>query len=372
MIKVSVPAFGESISEGTVASIKNVGDSFKAGATIAEIETDKVTVEVPAPADGKILKFYFKPGDTVHTGELFVEMEAGAVAEKTPAATPVKQEQKVASSEKETVSTPSAYVAVEGSPSLRRRALELGVDVSSLRPQLSSASRQEKRVPMTRMRQTVAKRLLEVQQNTAMLTTFNEVNMKPIMDLRNDYKDKFAKVHNTKLGFMSFFVTAVVEALKRFPAINASIDGTDVVYHGYYDVSIAVSTEKGLVVPVIRDADRLSMAGIETAIVDFASRARDGKLALEEMTGGTFTITNGGGFGSLLSTPILNAPQSAILGMHAIQDRVVVEDGQMVIRPMMYLALSYDHRLVDGKDSVTFLKKIKELLEHPTPLILNL
>ncbi|HEU5281896.1 MAG TPA: 2-oxoglutarate dehydrogenase complex dihydrolipoyllysine-residue succinyltransferase, partial [Gammaproteobacteria bacterium] len=278
-------------------------------------------------------------------------------------------------------------------PSARRVAAEHDVDVSAVpgtgkggrvtkenvlsavqgggAASLPAGARPEKRVPMSRMRQRIAERLLEVTQTTAMLTTFNEVNMAPIMELRNRYRDKFEKKHNVKLGFMSFFVRACVEALKRSPIVNASIDGNDVVYHGFYDVGVAVSTERGLVVPVLRDADQLSMAGIESGIMEAADKARSGKLSLEEMSGGTFTITNGGVFGSLISTPLLNSPQCAILGMHKIQERPVVENGQIVIRPMMYLALSYDHRLIDGKESVSFLVAVKELLEDPTRLILE-
>jgi 2-oxoglutarate dehydrogenase E2 component (dihydrolipoamide succinyltransferase) len=236
----------------------------------------------------------------------------------------------------------------------------------------SGGAREEKRVPMTRMRARIAERLMEVKQSTAMLTTFNEINLQQVMDLRSRYKDKFEKAHNSRLGFMSFFVKAAVEALKRYPIVNASIDGGDIVYHGYFDIGVAVSTEKGLVVPVLRNADQMSMAEIETQIAEYANKARSGKLTLEEMQGGTFTITNGGVFGSMLSTPILNSPQSAILGMHKIDQRVVVENGQMVIRPMMYVAMSYDHRIIDGKDSVTFLVAIKDYLEDPARLLLQL
>ncbi|NKB47640.1 MAG: 2-oxoglutarate dehydrogenase complex dihydrolipoyllysine-residue succinyltransferase, partial [Legionellales bacterium] len=237
--------------------------------------------------------------------------------------------------------------------------------------QLVAGERPEKRVPMSRLRVTIAERLVQAQQTAAMLTTFNEINLQAVMDLRAKYKDSFEKQHGSRLGFMSFFTRAVVEALKRFPAVNASIEGQDVIYHGYYDIGVAVSTERGLVVPVLRDADQLSMGDIETTIVDFANRAKSGKLAIEEMQGGTFTITNGGVFGSLLSTPILNPPQAAILGMHKIEQRVMVEDGEMVIRPMMYVALTYDHRLIDGKESVQFLVAVKQFLEDPARLLLN-
>jgi 2-oxoglutarate dehydrogenase E2 component (dihydrolipoamide succinyltransferase) len=272
---------------------------------------------------------------------------------KAKAAEPAKAAEKPASESKQ-----------ETAPAPQQTAQKVGVG-------FDSGDRPEKRVPMTRLRARIAERLVQATQQTAMLTTFNEVNMKPIMDLRARYKDQFEKIHDTKLGFMSFFVTAAAEALKRFPDINASIDGTDVVYHGYCDIGIAVSSERGLVVPILRDAETMPMAEIERQIRDFGARAQEGKVGIEEMTGGTFTITNGGVFGSLVSTPILNMPQSAILGMHAIQERPVAVDGEVVIRPMMYLALSYDHRIVDGKDSVQFLVAIKQLLEDPARLLLD-
>jgi 2-oxoglutarate dehydrogenase E2 component (dihydrolipoamide succinyltransferase) len=315
----------------------------------------------------------------------------------TPAKAPAPEQ---AAKAAEVAKNSSDTTAASGlSPSVRRAAAELDVDVSKVQgtgkdgrltkenvkaavgqntgaaalafePQAQGA-RAEKRVPMTRMRARIAERLLEVKQSTAMLTTFNEINLTQVIELRNRYKDKFEKTHNARLGFMSFFVKAAVEALKRFPAVNASIDGGDVVYHGYFDIGVAVSTDRGLVVPVLRNADQMSMAEIEAKIAEFAVKARNGKLTMEEMQGGTFTITNGGVFGSLLSTPILNSPQSGILGMHKIDQRPVVENGQIVIRPMMYVALSYDHRIIDGKDSVTFLVAIKELLEDPARLLLE-
>jgi 2-oxoglutarate dehydrogenase E2 component (dihydrolipoamide succinyltransferase) len=305
-----------------------------------------------------------------------------------PAATAAAAPQATATA---SVATSNATAASALSPSVRRAAAELEVDVSKVigtgkdgrltKENVKSAAtagvaipagaRAEKRVPMTRMRARIAERLLEVKQTTAMLTTFNEIDLSQVIELRNRYKDKFEKSHNVRLGFMSFFVKAAVEALKRFPAVNASIDGNDVVYHGYFDIGVAVSTDRGLVVPVLRDADQMSMAEIEAKIGEFANKARSGKLTMEEMQGGTFTITNGGVFGSLLSTPILNSPQSGILGMHKIDQRPVVVNGQIVIRPMMYVALSYDHRIIDGKDSVTFLVAIKELLEDPARLLLE-
>jgi 2-oxoglutarate dehydrogenase E2 component (dihydrolipoamide succinyltransferase) len=349
-------------------------------------------LEVPAPVAG-ILKEIIKPtGDIVQANQVIAVIEAeGAGAKKAPEAAPSA---KAAEAPQKTSDTAASAL----SPSVRRAAAELDVDVSKVKgtgkdgrltkENVTSAvsqgnssvavanvetqgARAEKRVPMTRMRARIAERLLEVKQSTAMLTTFNEINLSQVIELRNRYKDKFEKTHNARLGFMSFFVKAAVEALKRFPAVNASIDGGDVVYHGYFDIGVAVSTDRGLVVPVLRDADQMSMAEIENKIAEFATKARSGKLTMEEMQGGTFTITNGGVFGSLLSTPILNSPQSGILGMHKIDQRPVVENGQIVIRPMMYVALSYDHRIIDGKDSVTFLVAIKELLEDPARLLLE-
>lgn len=381
-IEVKVPLLPESVSDATVSTWhKKAGDRVKRDENIVDLETDKVMLEVPAPADGVIKEILKPTGSTVNAQEVIAIIEVGGVAD-APAAAP-KAEAKVEA---------AAPKAAAAGPSARRVAAEHDVDVSAVSgtgkggrvtkenvlnslgqggDALPAGARPEKRVPMSRMRQRIAERLLEVTQTTAMLTTFNEVNMAPIMELRNRYRDKFEKKHNVKLGFMSFFVRACVEALKRSPIVNASIDGNDVVYHGFYDVGVAVSTERGLVVPVLRDADQLSMAGIESGIMEAADKARSGKLSLEEMSGGTFTITNGGVFGSLISTPLLNSPQCAILGMHKIQERPVVENGQIVIRPMMYLALSYDHRLIDGKESVSFLVAVKELLEDPTRLILE-
>ena len=390
-IEVKVPNLPESVADATIATWhKKVGDKITRDENIVDLETDKVVLEVPAPADGILQEIMFKEGDTVTSGELLARIGA-SVAETKPVA--------------ESVSNTVAHDDKSTSPVVRRMLAEndlqpnqiVGsgkdaritkedvvafietnrnkVSVVKSEPVASVAvpmgAREERRVPMSRLRAKVAERLLQAQHNAAMLTTFNEVNLKAVMDLRAQYKDSFEKKHGVKLGFMSFFTKAVVESLKRFPAVNASIDGQDIVYHGFYDVGIAVSTERGLVVPVVRDADLLSMAEIEQSISHSAARARQGKLSMEEMQGGTFTITNGGVFGSLLATPIINPPQTAILGMHKIQDRPIAENGQVVIRPMMYLALSYDHRLIDGKDSVQFLVSIKELLEDPSRLLLN-
>ncbi len=377
--EIKAPQFPESISEGTVASWqKKVGDAVTEGETIVEIETDKVMMEVPATTSGTLTEILKKAGDAVQSMEVIAKIKEGAAPipspkAETPAPTPAPS------------AAPSAPAGENAGPAARR--VMQANDVNPAEVQGSGkggrittgdvsrylgggGSRLEKRVPMTRLRQTIAKRLIDVQQTTAMLTTFNEVDMKPVMELRSTYKDQFEKVHGVKLGFMSFFVKAVTEALKRFPSVNASIDGTDIVYHGFYDVGVAVSTERGLVVPVLRNTENQSLAEIEAGIRDYATKARDGKLALEDMQGGTFTITNGGVFGSMLSTPILNAPQSAILGMHNIVERAVVVKGEIVIRPIMYLALSYDHRIIDGKESVSFLKTVKELIEDPARILL--
>lgn len=400
-IEVKVPALPESVADATIATWhKKIGDTVTRDENILDLETDKVVLEVPAPADGVLQEILFKEGDTVHSGELLARIEAGAVA--LVPQDPKKQGGGESVSSLEDKSTSPAVRRmlaendlqpgqIKGSGKDGRITKEDVVSFieSSRDKKLESISsscveakkpgyapvvvgvREERRVPMSRLRAKVAERLLQAQHNAAMLTTFNEVNLKAVMDLRSQYKDSFEKKHGVKLGFMSFFTKAVVASLKRFPAVNASIDGQDIVYHGYYDIGIAVSTERGLVVPVVRDADQLSMADIEKTISESASRARQGKLSIEEMQGGTFTITNGGVFGSLLATPIINPPQTGILGMHKIEDRPVVEKGQIVIRPMMYLALSYDHRLIDGKDSVQFLVSVKELLEDPSRLLLN-
>jgi 2-oxoglutarate dehydrogenase E2 component (dihydrolipoamide succinyltransferase) len=392
-IEVKVPMLPESVADATISTWhKKVGDTVARDENIVDLETDKVMLEVPAPSAGVIKEIIKPTGEVVQANQIIAVIEASGVQTAAKAPAP---EQAAKAPEKSSDTTAASAL----SPSVRRVAAELDVDVSkvqgtgkdgrltkenvkaavgqnngavalALEPQAQGA-RAEKRVPMTRMRARIAERLLEVKQSTAMLTTFNEINLTQVIELRNRYKDKFEKTHNARLGFMSFFVKAAVEALKRFPAVNASIDGGDVVYHGYFDIGVAVSTDRGLVVPVLRNADQMSMAEIEAKIAEFAVKARNGKLTMEEMQGGTFTITNGGVFGSLLSTPILNSPQSGILGMHKIDQRPVVENGQIVIRPMMYVALSYDHRIIDGKDSVTFLVAIKELLEDPARLLLE-
>ena len=411
-IEVKVPMLPESISDATVSTWhKKAGDKVSRDENIVDLETDKVMLEVPAPIDGILKEIMMPTGSTVHADEVMAMIEAVEIGAKPAPATTRGANVKVAQEAVEVLEVPDEKPL---SPSVRRAAAQHAVDVSQVagtgkggrltkenvlaaaskpalpakeKNKLSASSleasspaedvmmplggRPEKRVPMTRMRARIAERLLEVSQNTAMLTTFNEVNMAPVMDIRSRYRDRFEKKYHVRLGLMSFFVKACAEALKRSPIVNASLDGEDIVYHGYIDVGVAVSTERGLVVPVLRDADKLSMAGIEAKIVEAADKAKAGKLTLEEMQGGTFTVTNGGGFGSLISTPLLNSPQCAILGMHKIQERPVVENGQMVIRPMMYVALSYDHRLIDGKESVAFLVSIKELLEDPTRLILE-
>jgi 2-oxoglutarate dehydrogenase E2 component (dihydrolipoamide succinyltransferase) len=386
--EIKAPQFPESIPEGTIASWhKNIGDAVTEGEVLLEIETDKVMMEVPAISSGTLSSILKKAGDTVKSQEVIGSITAGAA----PAAPAVATAPKMPEAKINTSTPPAGPAARRALQENDLQASELkgtgvggrittqDVAAASKKPTNKSATlttdfssgRPEKRVPMTRLRATIAKRLVEVNQTTAMLTTFNEVDMKPVMDLRAKYKDLFEKKHGIKLGFMSFFVKAATEALKRFPSVNASIDGNDIVYHGFYDVGVAVSTERGLVVPVIRNTETLNLAEIEIAIRDYANKARDNKIELKDMQGGTFTITNGGVFGSMLSTPIINAPQSAILGMHNIVERPVVVSGQIVIRPIMYLALSYDHRIVDGKESVSFLKTIKELLEDPSRILLD-
>ncbi len=404
MAEIKAPVFPESVADGTIVEWHvSEGEQVNRDDVLAEIETDKVVLEVIAEDNGVVTKIIKGVDETVLSDELIGEFEAGATAD-TPAQAPAENVEKA----EETSAPTQATTANEGdfkdqSPAVRKHAKESGVNPADVQgsgrggrvtkedmknPTLKADSsikadngrpvaesvgeRTEKRVPMTRLRKTVANRLLSATNDTAMLTTFNEVNMKPLMDMRKKYKDQFEKRHGTRLGFMSLFVKAATEALKRFPAVNASIDGDDIVYHGYYDVGVAVSSERGLVVPVLRDTDKMSMADVEGGIREFAGKARDGKLGLEDMMGGTFTITNGGVFGSLMSTPILNPPQTAILGMHAINERPMAVNGEVVILPMMYLALSYDHRLIDGKDAVQFLVTIKELVEDPTMLLLDL
>ncbi|RNL67622.1 2-oxoglutarate dehydrogenase complex dihydrolipoyllysine-residue succinyltransferase [Zhongshania marina] len=393
--EIKAPTFPESVADGSIATWhKKVGEAVSRDEPLVDIETDKVVLEVVAPADGVLKEIIKGEGDTVLSDELIATFEEGAAA-----SAPAESAQPAAAA-------PVATADLKISPAARKMLDEKGIDaaavtgtgkggvitkedVANYKPAAAPAAkpaaapapavdvpageRVEKRVPMTRLRKRIAERLLEATHTTAMLTTFNEVNMKPVMDLRNQYKDLFEKSHNgTRLGFMGFFVKAACESLKRFPAVNASIDGDDVVYHGFQDVGVAVSTEKGLVVPVLRDAENMSMAKIEEKIREYGLRAKDGKLSMEDMTGGTFTITNGGVFGSLLSTPILNPPQTAILGMHKIQDRPMAVNGEVVILPMMYLALSYDHRLVDGKDAVQFLVAIKDLIEDPARILLEI
>ncbi len=420
-VEVKVPSLPESVSDGTLVNWKKKpGDPVKRGENLVDLETDKVVLDIPAPADGVLGPILRQEGDIVTTGEVIATLEEGAVAQAAaPAATPAPAAPAPAPA---APAAPAAEVDLEGlSPAVRRLAAEHGLDVSRIpgsgrggrvtkgdvlahiearksgapavaapasapavavkapAPVAASAAplapdaqgRLEQRVPMTRLRARIAERLLMAKNTTAMLTTFNEINMKPVMDLRSRYKDEFEKKHGVRLGFMGFFVKAVVEALKRFPAVNGSIDGNDIVYHGYYDIGVAVSSPRGLVVPILRDVDQMSVADIEKKIGEFGKKAKEGTLTVEEMTGGTFTITNGGVFGSLMSTPILNPPQSGILGMHATKDRPVAENGQIVIRPMMYVAHSYDHRIIDGREAVTFLVAVKECIEDPARLILN-
>ena len=401
--EVKSPTFPESVADGTIANwVKKEGEKVQQDEVIAEIETDKVVLEVVAPFDGVISKIHKPAGEIVQSAELIAEFEkvsdysADNEAEQHPEPT-LKTEvapEPIAPKEEEKLNGPAATRLLKENNLASDDVIASGkggrvtkADVvnhlseSSSKAQqkkkamsipLSQTGRDEERVPMSRLRATIAKRLLSVKQETAMLTTFNEVDMQPIKDLRAKYGKEFEEEHGVKLGFMGFFVLASVQALKKFPLVNASIDGNDIVYHGYQDVGVAVSTERGLVVPVIRDADNLTMAQVEQSILEYAGKARDGKLGINDMQGGTFTISNGGIYGNLLSTPILNAPQTAILGMHKIQDRPVALDGEVVIRPMMYLAMSYDHRLLDGKEAVSFLIAIKDQLESPERLLLNL
>lgn len=388
-VEILVPVLPESVADATVATWHVAeGEAVSRDQVIVEIETDKVVLEVPATADGVMGKILNAEGDTVLGQQKIGEMTAGASAAAAPASAPATEEASgdgVASPSVRRLMTEKGLteadvkgtgkggrITKEDVEAATKPAAPAAAPAAAAAPVAAQGERSQKRVPMTRLRKTIANRLLEAKNSTAMLTTFNEVNMKPIMDLRKQYKDVFEKTHDTRLGFMSFYVKAVNEALKRYPAVNASIDGDDIVYHNFFDISIAVSTPRGLVTPVLRDADQLSMAGIEKGIKELAIKGRDGKLTMDEMQGGNFTITNGGVFGSLLSTPILNMPQTAILGMHKIQDRPMAVDGKVEILPMMYLALSYDHRLIDGKESVGFLVAVKELLEDPTRLLLDI
>ena len=388
--EIKVPTLPESVADATVVTWhKKVGDTVRRDENLVDLETDKVVLEVPAPADGVLKEIRQDKGAVVKSDEVLAILEVGAVAAATPAEAPANSAAAPAAKATETNAGPSARraaaendVAVtqvtgtgKGGRVTREDILNrIGGKESTATASpvvVAAGERPEQRVPMSRLRARIAERLLEAQHNAAILTTFNEINLKAVMDVRAKYKEAFEKKHGVKLGFMSFFTRAVVEALKRFPAVNAYIDGNDVIYHGYCDIGIAVSTERGLVVPVLRNAEHMNFADIERSVAEYGKKARDGQLSIEEMTGGTFTITNGGVFGSLLSTPIINPPQSAILGMHKIEERPVVEHGQIVIRPMMYVALSYDHRIIDGKESVGFLVAVKELLEDPARLLLE-
>jgi 2-oxoglutarate dehydrogenase E2 component (dihydrolipoamide succinyltransferase) len=409
--EVNVPTLGESIVEATVGEwLKQPGDPVKADEPIVSLETDKVAVEVPSPVAGVMGQHAVAVGDNVAVGALLATIEAGGAAAPAPAPAPAP-----AAPAPTLASSPAATAGQQApasgdtpaalSPSVRRAVLETGVDPATVKgtgkdgrltkddvlaaaatpavpapsaepvqtPSVAaSTGRKEERVRMTRLRQTVAKRLKDAQNTAAMLTTFNDVDMSAVIEARTKYKDLFEKKHGVRLGFMGFFVKAACMALKDVPAVNGKIDGEEIVYHDYADISVAVSAPQGLVVPVIRDADQLSVAGIEKTIGDFGKRAKDGTLKMEEMKGGTFTISNGGVFGSLMSTPIINPPQSAVLGLHRIEDRPVVRDGQVVVRPMMYLALSYDHRLIDGREAVTFLVALKNAIEDPTRILIDL
>ena len=387
IIEVKVPQLSESVSEATLlAWHKQVGEAVSEGENLIDIETDKVVLELPASKSGVLIKIIKGDGEKVTSDELIAQIDTEAAAQ---------------------TAAPLAAASAAVPPSVRKLAREHEIDAGSLQgsgrsgritkedvlhaiqpvsqaqvlgenaPQAITAvapsgSRPEQRVAMTRIRQRIAERLLQSQQNAAILTTFNEVNMQPVIDLRNKYKNAFEKKHGIKLGFSSFFVKAAVLALQKFPIVNASVDGSDIIYHGYFDIGMAIGSERGLVVPIIRDADKLSFADIEKQIADFGARAQSGKLSMEELSGGTFTVSNGGVFGSMLSTPIINPPQSAILGIHATRDRPVAENGQVVIRPMNYLALSYDHRIIDGREAVLFLVAIKEALEYPGRVLLDL
>ena len=401
-IEIKSPTFPESVADGTVANwVKKEGESVDQDEIIAEIETDKVVLEVVAPSNGVLTKIIKHEGDIVNSAEIIGEFDETALKIKEEK---ISKEVNLQSSsaEEDDPKIKDDVNHKKSGPAAKKLIVENNLDSSLIQasgknqritkadvinhlesksPEMessdnassvSSSSRPEKRVPMSRLRNTIAKRLVSVQQETAMLTTFNEVDMLPIKELRAKYGQEFEKQHGIKLGFMGFFIIAAVQALKKFPIVNASIDGSDVTYHGYQDIGVAVSTERGLVVPIIKDADTKSLPELEKSILEYSEKARDSKLTIEEMQGGTFTISNGGVFGSLLSTPILNAPQTAILGMHSIQDRPVAINGEVVIRPMMYLAMSYDHRLLDGKEAVRFLVSIKEQLELPERLLLNL
>ncbi|MGD8236002.1 MAG: 2-oxoglutarate dehydrogenase complex dihydrolipoyllysine-residue succinyltransferase [Chromatiales bacterium] len=410
-IDIRVPTLPESVADATVLSWhKQPGDAVTRDENLVDLETDKVVLEVPAPADGVLTEIQFDEGDTVEADQVLAIIDENArAAAETPSQAPSAEAEPAPAPETETGVQERTELPVL-TPSVRRLVKELNIDASKISgtgkngrilksdvmkfldsqdkqeheqelealrsstmpaTELPQGARPEERVPMTRLRARIAERLVEAQQNAAILTTFNEVDLQAVMELRNRYKESFEKQHDTRLGFMSFFVKATVEALKRFPEVNASVDGTDIIYHGYYDIGIAVGSPRGLVVPVLRDADQLSFSEIENTIKQFGKKAQEGSLSYDELTGGTFTISNGGVYGSMLSTPILNPPQSGILGMHNIQQRPMVVDGEIVVRPMMYLALSYDHRIIDGRGAVQFLVTIKQLLEDPARMLLN-
>ena len=400
-LDILAPVLPESVTDATlVVWHKKTGDWVNAGENLADLETDKVILEVPAPESGVLQTIQVQGGEIVVAGQILAQLELRAenpvpanslTGSDKPLSPSVRRILAETNLDSESIQGTGKHGRIlktdvldyiqqhpdadsESASQETTATIAINADntpLSSITGSIGSL-RPEQRVPMTRLRARIAERLLQAQQNAAMLTTFNEVNLKAVIDLRNQYKQRFEDKHAIKLGFMSFFVKASIEALKRFPAINASIDGNDIIYHGYYDIGIAVTTQRGLIVPILRDADQLDFAGIEKGIQDFGSKARTGSISAEDLSGGTFTITNGGIFGSMLSTPILNPPQCAILGMHAIKDRPVVENGEIVIRPIMYLALSYDHRLVDGKEAVQFLGVIKECLESPAHLLLNI
>jgi 2-oxoglutarate dehydrogenase E2 component (dihydrolipoamide succinyltransferase) len=400
IIEVKVPQLSESVAEATLLDWhKKEGEPVKRDENLIDIETDKVVLELPAPADGVLVKIMKKARDSVGSGDIIAQIDteakagiaAPAAAKPAPAAQPAAQSQKqvmpaaakIASEQGLDTSkiqgtgrdgrvTKGDVLSASQKPAPQETRAPLQQPPAPVNVEQILSGRPEQRVPMSRLRQRVAERLVQSQSTAAILTTFNEVNMAPVMAMRKTYQERFEKEHGTRLGFMSFFVKAAVHALKRYPAVNASIDGTDIVYHGYFDIGVAVGSPRGLVVPILRDADRMSFAEIEKKIGDFGKRAQDGKLGIEELTGGTFSISNGGVFGSMLSTPIINPPQSAILGVHATKDRAVVENGQIVVRPMNYLALSYDHRIIDGREAVLFLVAIKDALEDPARLILEI
>jgi len=405
-IEIKVPVLPESVAEATVSTWhKQVGDAVSVDENIVDIETEKVVLEVPSTVEGVITEIFEQEGSTVGEQALLATVEEGASASASQSSAKEASSAKADTTTEVPKPSKSSGSDVENlSPAIRRLVIENDVDVSKLNgsgkngrilkadvmalinaknapstssqtssaPVTNSGERAERRVPMTRLRSTIARRLKEAQDTQAMLTTFNDVNLQQVIDIRKQYKEAFEKKHGTRLGFMSFFIKASIEALKRFPAVNASLDGNDLVYHDFYDVGIAASSPRGLVVPVLRDVEQLSFAEIEQNISDYGQKAKEGKLTMEDLTGGTFTISNGGVFGSMLSTPIVNPPQSAILGMHRIEERPIAENGEVVIRPMMYLALTYDHRIIDGKESVLFLKTIKECLEDPARLLLEL